>query len=97
MTHTPSISVIIPTHNYGAFIGDAIESILVQDYPQENIEIIVVDDGSTDNTPEVVRKYASRVTYLYNEHKGVAAARNIGVSPATGQILTAQIGSGLVI
>ncbi|MFA6055184.1 MAG: glycosyltransferase [Thermodesulfovibrionales bacterium] len=88
MIDTPPISVIIPTHNYGAFIGDAIESILVQDYPQERLEIIVVDDGSTDNSREVVRKYASGVTYLYSERKGVAAARNMGVSLAKGQIIT---------
>jgi glycosyltransferase involved in cell wall biosynthesis len=88
MTDTYSISVIIPTHNYGAFIGDAIESILAQDYPHESMEIIVIDDGSTDNTREVIRKYASGLTYLYSEHKGVAAARNKGVSLAKGQIIT---------
>ena len=88
MIDTPPISVIIPTHNYGAFIDDAIESILAQDYPQESIEIIVVDDGSTDNTREVVEKYTSRVTYFYSERKGIAAARNRGMSLARGQIIT---------
>ena len=88
MNDTTLISVIIPTHNYGSFIGDAIESILIQDYPQERIEIIIVDDGSTDNTRDVIRKYASRVTYLYSERKGVAAARNKGISLAKGQIIT---------
>jgi glycosyltransferase involved in cell wall biosynthesis len=88
MTDATPISVIIPTHNYGSFIGDAIESILVQDYPQECIEIIIVDDGSTDNTREVVQKYASRVTYIYSERKGVAAARNKGVTLAKGEIVT---------
>jgi len=88
MIDTPSISVIIPTHNYGAFIGDAIGSILAQDYPQENIEIIVVDDGSTDNTREVVQKYTGRLTYFYSKYKGVAAARNKGVSLSKGQIVT---------
>ena len=88
MIDTLPISVIIPTHNYGAFIGDAIESILGQAYPAESVEIIIVDDGSTDNTREVVRKYASAVTYLYNESKGVAAARNMGVSISKGQIIT---------
>jgi glycosyltransferase involved in cell wall biosynthesis len=83
MNDTLPISVIIPTHNYGSFIGDAIESILVQDYPQESIKIIVVDDGSTDNTREVIRKYEGVVTYVSSERKGVAAARNRGVSRAT--------------
>lgn len=87
MIDIPSISVIIPTHNYGAFIGDAIESIFAQDYPQKSIEIIVVDDGSTDNTREVVQKYTGRVTYFHSERKGVAAARNRGVSLAKGQII----------
>jgi hypothetical protein len=88
MNDTLPISVIIPTHNYGSFIGEAIESILVQDYPPERIEIIVVDDGSTDNTREVTQKYAGAVTYLYGERKGVAAARNRGVSHAKGEIIT---------
>jgi glycosyltransferase involved in cell wall biosynthesis len=88
MIEVTPISVIIPTHNYGSFIGEAIESILVQDYPQESIEIIIIDDGSTDNTREVIRKYGERVKYLYSEHKGVAAARNKGVSLAQGEIIT---------
>jgi glycosyltransferase involved in cell wall biosynthesis len=88
MTDATPISVILPTRNYGFFIGDSIESVLAQDYPQESIEIIIVDDGSTDNTRELVRKYANRVTYIYSEHKGVAAARNMGVLLAKGELIT---------
>lgn len=82
------VSVIIPTYNYGAFIGNAIESVLAQDYPRESIEIIVVDDGSTDNTRDVIRKYDGMVTYVNSEHMGVAAARSRGVSLAKGEIIT---------
>ena len=52
------VSVIIPTYNQGIFIGEAIENILNQNYPQQRVEIIIVDDGSKDNTKEVVKKYA---------------------------------------
>lgn len=87
MINTPLISVIIPTHNYGAFIAEALESILRQDYPMDKIEIIVVDDGSTDNTREITHQY-SGVTYVYEKHRGVAAARNTGMSLAVGEIIT---------
>lgn len=74
----PRVSVIIPTYNRADFLEAAIESVLTQTYP--NIDLIVIDDGSTDLTNELVRKYADRLTYIYQINKGVAAARNRGIA-----------------
>lgn len=76
---------MIPTYNYGAYVGKAIESVLNQTYP--NIECIVVDDGSTDNTREVVAKYGTRVCYVFQQNAGLPAARNTGVKAATGEFV----------
>ena len=81
------VTVIIPTHNYGRYLPEAIESVLKQTYP--NIELIVVDDGSTDNTREIVLKYPS-VKYVYQEHKGnltPARAMNLGFSLSHGDYI----------
>jgi glycosyltransferase involved in cell wall biosynthesis len=84
---TPIISVVIPARNYAPFITFAVESLLDQDYEGE-LEIIVVDDGSTDETRTILQKYAGRIIYRYLEHKGVAVARNEGISLARGEIIT---------
>jgi glycosyltransferase involved in cell wall biosynthesis len=76
----PFVSVVIPCFNYGHFIGEAIESVLKQSYG--NVEIIVVNDGSTDNTSEVARKYG--VTLIEQENQGVSAARNRGIRESHG-------------
>ena len=70
------VSVIIPCYNHGAYLVEAIESILAQTYP--NIEIIVVDDGSTDNTKEVACGF-EKVRYIYQTNAGLSAARNTGI------------------
>lgn len=77
------ISVIIPTYNYGKYIEEAIQSVLHQDYAP--LEIVIVDDGSTDNTCEIVKPYLTdNVRYYYQENKGNAAARNFGIRQARG-------------
>jgi glycosyltransferase involved in cell wall biosynthesis len=80
-----TISVIIPTHNYGRFIPDAIASVLTQTLPAD--EIVVVDDGSTDNTAAVVASFGSSVKYLWQEQMGVSAARNRGVDESKGDLI----------
>lgn len=77
----PVISVVIPAYNIEQYIGRSIESALNQTAPPH--EIIVIDDGSTDNTAEVIKKYES-VKYIYQENVGVSAARNRGIEEAKG-------------
>lgn len=77
----PGVSVIIPAYNYAAYLGAAITSVLGQDHP--NFEIIVVDDGSTDHTAEVVAGFTdARIRYVYQANAGLSAARNTGIGEA---------------
>lgn len=80
-TEPRGVSVIITCYNYAPFVAFAIESVLRQLYVVD--EIIVVDDGSTDNTQEVLANYAGRVKIIKQENQGVAAARNNGIKAAT--------------
>ena len=82
----PKVSVIIPTYNRARIVGEAIDSVLFQRY--DDSELIVVDDGSTDGTEELVASYLPRLTYLYQEHQGVSAARNRGIASARGEYLS---------
>ena len=79
------ISVIIPTYNCGAFIKEALDSVFVQTFT--DYEVIVVDDGSTDNTRGVVDRFGEKVRYIYQENKGVSAARNTGIKNAQGRFI----------
>jgi glycosyltransferase involved in cell wall biosynthesis len=87
MTPQPRVTVIVDSYNYGRFIEEAIDSVLSQDFPLDQVELIVVDDGSTDDTAERVRKYGSRVQYLYKPNGGQASAFNLGFAQAQGEIL----------
>lgn len=84
MSSWPLVSVIIPAYNYGQFVLSAINSVKQQDYP--HIEIIVVDDGSTDNTPQLLSNLSS-IIYLHQENQGLSAARNQGIRLAKGKYL----------
>ena len=79
------VSVIIPNYNYGRFLGEAIQSALDQTVSPH--EVIVVDDGSTDQSVEVAQAFGDRVKILIQENAGVGAARNRGVKEATGEIV----------
>lgn len=89
MTQEPLISVIIPCYNYATYISEAIESIRAQTY--SNWEIIVVDDGSTDNTADVVAEYVlldpNRIKYYYQVNQGPSVARNIGIALTQGEYI----------
>ncbi len=86
MTMTPTISVLIPAYNAAAYVGRAIESALAQTYPP--LEILVIDDGSTDPTAEVVARYPAPVRLLRQPNGGPAAARNHGAREAKGEWLS---------
>jgi len=79
------VSVIIPTYNSDKYLSDSIESALAQTYP--HVEIIVIDDGSTDNTKKVVEPYLGIITYLYKENAGPASARNLGIAKSHGEYI----------
>jgi glycosyltransferase involved in cell wall biosynthesis/peptidoglycan/xylan/chitin deacetylase (PgdA/CDA1 family) len=82
----PLVSVVVTTFNYACFLPTAIESVLGQTYP--NSEVVVVDDGSTDDTAAVVDRYAARgVRYVYQENRGAGAARNTGLSRTSGPLV----------
>lgn len=82
----PTISVVIPTHNRAHLIGQAIDSVLAQTY--KDYEIIVVDDGSTDNTRELLSEYWDSISYIYQENQGASAARNTGIKVAKGNYIS---------
>jgi len=86
------ISVIIPTHNRASFLPEAIRSVLDQDYfkdCRENLcfEFLVIDDGSTDGTEEVVRSFGKKVKYIFQQHQGVSVARNQGLRLSSGDFI----------
>lgn len=82
------VSVIIPTYNQSNFITDAIDSVLRQDFPKDEIETIVVDDGSTDNTKEVINSFKGQgIKYVYQSNRGKAIATKAGIEAAQGKYI----------
>jgi glycosyltransferase involved in cell wall biosynthesis len=87
MGHTPRVTALIDTYNHERFLAEAIESVLAQDFPAREMEILVVDDGSTDATPQVAARYADRIRYIRKENGGQASAFNVGFSEARGEFI----------
>jgi glycosyltransferase involved in cell wall biosynthesis len=81
----PTISVVMPCHNAAASVGAAIESALAQTYP--SVELVVVDDGSTDDSRDVLRQFGSRIVAIEQENRGPGPARNAGIAAASGELL----------
>lgn len=82
-----TISVIIPAYNQGHYLGEAIQSVIDQTYP--DFELVVIDDGSTDNTAQVACSFSdARVRYIHQENRGLSAARNTGILRSSGEYLT---------
>lgn len=85
MTQNPLVSVIMPAFNSARFVGQAVQTVLAQTYPQ--VELIVVNDGSTDETETVLAPYANRIQIINQANQGVSAARNTGIRVAQGQYI----------
>lgn len=83
----PRVSVVIDTYNYGRFVEDAVNCALAQEFPKDQMEILVIDDGSTDDTAERVAKYGDSVRYLRKKNGGQASALNFGTAQARGELV----------
>jgi glycosyltransferase involved in cell wall biosynthesis len=81
----PLVTVIIPCYNNADFIADAVNSVLQQDYP--HIEVIVIDDGSTDSSVTILQQFDGRIRLIRQENQGPAAARNTGLKAASGDYI----------
>ena len=79
------VSIVIPCYNQGGFLRESVGSLYAQTYPY--FEIIVVDDGSTDQTREVVQSFLPRIQVIHQKNAGVSAARNAGIAQATGEMI----------
>ena len=91
MKNKPIISVIVPVYNVEKYIKKGIESLLAQSY--QNIEIILVDDGSPDNSPMILDQYTkkdSRIKVLHQKNQGVSTARNNGIKMTNGEYILFQ-------
>lgn len=84
--NSPKVSVVIPAYNQADYLGQAIQSVINQTY--QDWELIVVDDGSTDNTAKVLSRFSdARISYIYQANKGLPGARNTGIELSSGEYL----------
>lgn len=81
------VSVIIPAYNYAHYLGECINSVLSQAGNDFDLEVIVVDDGSTDDTPAVAKQFSASIRYIRQDNQGLAATRNTGIKAATGKYM----------
>jgi glycosyltransferase involved in cell wall biosynthesis len=88
MPDKPAVSVVIASYNRAKFLPETIESIFQQSF--QDYELLVVDDGSTDDTQRILRRYETRLRYFYQENRGPSAARNLGVHYANGDWISIQ-------
>jgi len=86
-SNVPFVNVLIDTYNHEKFIEKAVTSVLEQDFPSSDREIIVVDDGSTDRTPEILRKFHSQIRVIQKKNGGQASAFNAGIRECRGEII----------
>ena len=83
----PLFTVLIDTYNYGQFIEEAVRSALEQDFPADRVEVLVVDDGSTDDTAQRLEKFGGTIRYLRKQNGGQASAFNFGLAQARGEFV----------
>ena len=81
----PRVSVVLPTFNRGWILEQAVDSVLDQDYA--NLELIVIDDGSTDGTKRLLSRFGDRITVIRQVNRGVSAARNAGIRASSGELI----------
>jgi glycosyltransferase involved in cell wall biosynthesis len=83
----PQVSVVIDNYNYARFLKQCVESALAQDYPAERLQVIVVDDGSTDESLEVARGFSDHIQLIAQSNQGQPGAFNAGIAAAEGEIV----------
>ena len=81
----PLVSVVIPVYNQERYVAEAVDSVLRQTY--KDVELVVVDDGSTDRTPEILKGYGDRLRYIRQENAGAASALNRGIEASRGELV----------
>src|SRR5262249_8941996 len=85
--HCPRVSLIVAIYNAAATLRDCLDSVLQIEYPADDIQVLCVDNASSDETPRILQAYRNRVTILHEAERGPAAARNRGLAAATGDVI----------